>query len=377
MKKIIKLIISCAVIIGLVYLLKNIDMLGFCATNKTAPKDVVAKYEQDDKRYYYSKLTDVQKYIYYRIDESVNKLETRITLGIAKKKDNMLENIDKAMEAYINDNPSNLNLNTLYTYNEADLIAFTLPTLGLTYSITSEQEIEQKQKTLDSAANNLIASTISSNMTDYEKELAVHDKLVEMVKYYKYEDITKIPQNKHTAYGALVEKEAVCDGIAKAFQIIMNKLGIYTITVSGEVDKVAHAWNIARLDNQYYHVDTTLDSVVNEDNKYIMHVYFNLTDQEAQKSHKISKSFELPTCDSEKFNYYKYSGRYANRNTNITSVLSRTIAKSDNLIEVMLDGYEVKEIVSALYKLNFSDYRSAGKTSIKYNNVDNIYIFIK
>lgn len=62
---------------------------------------------------------------------------------------------------------------------------------------------------------------------------------------------------RYTAYGALVNGQAVCQGYALAYQDIMNALGVPCITIASE--KIDHAWNMVKLGNSYYHVDVTWD----------------------------------------------------------------------------------------------------------------------
>jgi transglutaminase/protease-like cytokinesis protein 3 len=68
------------------------------------------------------------------------------------------------------------------------------------------------------------------------------------------------------AYGALVEKTAVCNGYAKAFQLMASDVGITSVIVTGDVREgpVAgrHAWNRVLVDGQWLTVDVTWDDAV-------------------------------------------------------------------------------------------------------------------
>ncbi|MBQ9438321.1 MAG: hypothetical protein IJU50_08305, partial [Lachnospiraceae bacterium] len=88
---------------------------------------------------------------------------------------------------------------------------------------------------------------------DYEKVLAVHDWLCGLVDYR--EDA----YDCHTAYGALVRHQAVCDGYALSFQRFMDALGIPCYVATGIRNNEAHAWNLVQLNGQWYHLDTTWD----------------------------------------------------------------------------------------------------------------------
>lgn len=63
----------------------------------------------------------------------------------------------------------------------------------------------------------------------------------------------------HGSYDALVNKEAVCDGYAFAFNFIADYLGLSCICVGGDYknSSYAHAWNEVYLDGVWYIFDAT------------------------------------------------------------------------------------------------------------------------
>lgn len=99
------------------------------------------------------------------------------------------------------------------------------------------------------------------NMSNIEKVKAVHDYMVRNVSY----DLANlqagtIPWVDYGAYGALVNKKAVCSGYTAAFQLLMERLGIPVTTItSGSMN---HAWNMVQLDGSWYHVDVTWDGAL-------------------------------------------------------------------------------------------------------------------
>ena len=60
-----------------------------------------------------------------------------------------------------------------------------------------------------------------------------------------------------SAYGALVDGDAVCEGYALAYRLLLGELGIPCITVAS--DQMNHMWNLVELDDRWYHVDVTHD----------------------------------------------------------------------------------------------------------------------
>lgn len=145
--------------------------------------------------------------------------------------------------------------------------------------------------------------------TDYEKELWLHDYLAKTNEYISYSKCA------HTAYGALVDGEAVCEGYTRAFQLLLNKLDIENCTVTGSSDlsdeaEVDHIWNAVQLDGQWYQVDITWDDTDNvlED---VYHAYFNLTTQDMEKDHQIMGNyFDIPECTDSKYFYFNQNSRF-------------------------------------------------------------------
>ena len=126
-----------------------------------------------------------------------------------------------------------------------------------------KEELDEVNKKADEIINNLI----NENDTYYEKLYKIYSYLIENAKYdfetYKImisdgnrtqEQIRKI-ELASSAYGALINGKAVCTGLSKAFHMLAKKAGIYVLYV--ESNKIAHAWNVVWLDNEYYVIDIT------------------------------------------------------------------------------------------------------------------------
>lgn len=124
--------------------------------------------------------------------------------------------------------------------------------------------------------------------SDNEKELYVHDMLISQVAYK-----LDAPMNQ-SAYSAIVNGQTVCAGYARAFQYLMQKLEVpcyYCTGYSGE----NHAWNIVKLENGYYNVDSTWNDTT--PNTYD---YFNKSDMEFNQNHiRKELSIYLPACLGE------------------------------------------------------------------------------
>ncbi|WP_169007205.1 transglutaminase domain-containing protein [Faecalispora jeddahensis] len=124
----------------------------------------------------------------------------------------------------------------------------------------SQQEVAAKTAQIEQAAQAVISSVITSDMTQLQKIVAIHDYLVLNCSYDTSVATNSAPHDAYTAYGALVKQKAVCQGYAAAFQLLMQKLGIPGIVVQSTA--MNHAWNMVRYNGEWYHVDATWDDPV-------------------------------------------------------------------------------------------------------------------
>ena len=67
-----------------------------------------------------------------------------------------------------------------------------------------------------------------------------------------------------TAYGALINRNAVGEGFAMAFRVLCDALDIESRVVLGYLDGMVHAWNIVLIDGEYYHIDITMGTKTEE-----------------------------------------------------------------------------------------------------------------
>lgn len=108
------------------------------------------------------------------------------------------------------------------------------------------QRYEEMVPVIDS-----IVAGIEADMSDLDKLIYLHNAVVDRVTYKKTTDAMYI------ASGALVEKQAVCSGYAKALNVLLRRVGFETSYVSGT--SLNHGWSYVKLDGEWYHVDPTWD----------------------------------------------------------------------------------------------------------------------
>lgn len=128
---------------------------------------------------------------------------------------------------------------------------------------------------------------ISDSMNTSEKIEAIHDYLIQHVTYDKQQLISKdLNSNVFFAYGALLDKKAVCTGYARAFMMYARILEIPCIFVTSK--QIDHAWNMIYDGQTWRYVDATWDD---QDNGKIMDVYRNKEKKEfyADGRHVLDK----------------------------------------------------------------------------------------
>ncbi|MDO5146429.1 MAG: transglutaminase domain-containing protein [Eubacteriales bacterium] len=145
--------------------------------------------------------------------------------------------------------------------------------------------------------------------SDYKKEKKIHDYLVRKVAYGYPEGREEKDSTGYTAYGALVEGKAVCNGYAQAMKLLCDISGVECEMISGRADGENHAWNLVRLEGALYHVDVTWDDPEPDDPDRILYSYFNLDDAQMGLSHQWEKSF-YEKAEGKKYQYYYKNDLY-------------------------------------------------------------------
>lgn len=141
----------------------------------------------------------------------------------------------------------------------------------------SDEGLDAQNKKLFKKVNNIIKSIITDDMSELEKEKAVYDWLTSEVEYdHRHYDIPNAaPRKSYEPYGAIVDGRAVCLGFATAFQLFMDVLDVECITVVGAAfsSREDHAWNMVKINGEWYCTDATWDAGAHPD----YYNYFNVS----------------------------------------------------------------------------------------------------
>lgn len=149
----------------------------------------------------------------------------------------------------------------------------TLISIRPTY-LYSKDELPAKQAEFNQVVNSIIAS-VGSDWSDVEKCRYVHDIIALNCKFYENKEPTT-DYSVFTAYGALVNGNAYCEGYTLAYNYIMRKLGYTSYFIQSPT--VNHAWSLINIDGYYYHVDIAYDDPTPDTAGRVFHDYCLVSD---------------------------------------------------------------------------------------------------
>lgn len=144
---------------------------------------------------------------------------------------------------------------TSTSYYEENEICFMQTTYTFTYYTTAEQEtaVDEKVEEVLNALN-------VQGKSDYGKAKAVYDYICAHT-VYDYDHVEDSDYKlQYTAYAALIDEKAVCQGYAVLFYRMALELNLDSRLIPGTGREEAHGWNIVNVDGSYYNADSTWDA---------------------------------------------------------------------------------------------------------------------
>ena len=279
----------------------------------------IATYE----KLYYKNLDAKTQVVYRIIDDAIYEMKTGyIDLGNCTYSQVFL-----AFNAVRHDRPEYYWIPNSYFYKDNDSknmqLGIAIQSEDSTNYLCTKSQRDIYNSQIKSALEEL-NSNLKSNMSDFEREVAVHEWLVKRVTYDlnvadEYQTSGTTTQNPFafSSYGALVKNgdtaKAVCEGYSRALQLSLNYVGIECGLVSGEYNGGSHMWNVVKINNCWYHVDATGDDTSDKG----FHLFLNLSTESVLTTHVIDADFDysnpnynnvsfnykLPICNSMEYNY--------------------------------------------------------------------------
>lgn len=300
--------------------------------------------EQFSDRWCYSRLTERLRTDYGAVytaltdgfarDETVQiaeKSETVIGIVIRLPEPISREEAETLYTAVLYDHPSFFYVQGNYFLSDsADGAVFR--TLTLCYSMPADA-----RRTARSALETVVDDICRQLPPDpYDRELFLYDQLMERCTYDTVA-AAEMKTNPHayTAYGALVEGRAVCEGYARALQLLLTDAGFSGVPVTGfdRHSQNGHMWNLIQVNGALYYLDATYDDT----EAVPHHRFFNITTQQLLQDRTIDSSpFWGEECTATADNYYVRRGTYIDtyQRQVIAETLAARLRQGDTAVEL-------------------------------------------
>lgn len=286
-----------------------------------------------EDKYYYNTLTDGQKENYAALyDAATFGVNGTLKSSVGKGGES------KVRDAFFNENPE-----------------FPIDMLGWQGTTVFTNNSTAQQKKIKTATKDLIAEAKKLS-SDYDKVKYFHDEIIKMTKY------SASSSGNQNAYGVFVNKKAACRGYANAFAYLCQAVGIECIIVDGYVAAGDHAWNMVKVDGNWYHTDLTWDDPTNLNT--VKYTYFLLSDAQMCKDHTVDTPLDIPSAPKS----YSKSNTSSNtstdkedKDTTSSSSKDKTNSSNSSVIDTRLLEPNVLDLaVGSRVKLSYLFNKTSG-----------------
>lgn len=261
------------------------------------------------------------------------------------------DQIRMAITAFKNDNPQVFWIANVYSkaYSENQ-------TIVRLYSYVSAAECNRMIQELNQEVKQIL-SDLEPGLPELDREIALFDRIAQRCTYDT--NAAKNPSlwKSYTIYGLLVDGKAVCEGYARAMQLLLSYADMECRLINGEAGGTVHMWNLVKVDGKWYHMDPTW----NDEDVVVRYDYFNVSDKVIQKDHTpsvdvstmdtkeieeylstgtASYNLPMPVCDSDNANYLKQKG---------VLIASFNKASDTRVVEALVEAAEEKRPAVYLY----------------------------
>ena len=225
-------------------------------------------------------------------------------------------------------------------------------------TVTEESSCGINEQLFNEKLNSLIdeiEKKLSPNASDYEVCKSIYDILASSITYdydvlreyqrirNEHGDLTAFVQEKctpFTAYGTLINKVGVCQGISKLFNILCDRFDIPCLcieAVMNDENQTEHMLNVVELDGDRVFVDVTNGLAVEIDEKKIVRYdYFAVSSQTLNKAITVNREFD---CNTDDHNYFvKNKTRFVSLNSLIKYLCAYSVSKTNGEVRCHYAG---------------------------------------
>lgn len=257
----------------------------------------------EEKGYCFTQLSQEEKNVYAQVYHAIT---DRLEVSVSTLSTDFL---DKVFNCVLYDHPELFYLDGYQCTTRSRNDVTVSLSFRANYIYDEEETLEYQQK-LEREIETLLLSAPRQG-SDYDKVKYVFDTIITNTDY-----VMNCVDNQNIL-SVFLYHQSVCNGYAKATQLLLNRLGVESVVVNGIADGESHAWNLVMADGAWYYLDTTWGDADFKDNRYqdvnpINYDYFMVDSQSLSKTHEVDRLVALPDCVARECNYYVHENLYLN-----------------------------------------------------------------
>lgn len=296
----------------------------------------------------YNQLSAAEKKAYEKFERAfINCASTVDCNGIDRSVDVM-----KVLQVALGDNPFVIYFNK--TQIRISSALFGGGQIHFSGALSSSQARKCKEQLETALAKAIEEIELLNPLSDYDKLICIYEYLQDNVTYDSKELEACCRLNRsvnpmsHNAYGALVNKTGVCDGISSAFSLLAQRMGFDCSMVCGRAsfrtsDFSDHAWNVIKIAHDYYHIDATWDVNHKEQTGEYSYEYFCVNDDSINRDHDWDIK-STPICSREDVSFYIRNRCFANNLSQLEDIFVRYAKSKQKVIRARVaDGIAIPE----------------------------------
>lgn len=250
--------------------------------------------------------------------------------------------------------------------------------------VYDKETMTQKQEAIAQTAARVINETVTQDMNDEQKILALYNYLVNNA-VYNHEALEDAKKNGYVktensefedsfnTYGVLVDKKGVCMSYAYAFRLLCDLSGVECAVVTGYLDgTLPHAWNTVKINGEYYEIDCTNNTVNTGIPYFLYQADSGLAESSGYKKDELFwTDAQLPDFDGDdgSLEYYRSNNLCPANMEELKNIITSNVTADTKVFAVRWQGELNKEdfnktVVLAYNELGLEDKLNTLKYSV-------------
>ena len=316
-------------------------------------KTLSSQTSNNGKWYYFSRLTNEQRIIYKIMFSGLENYSKEIKIPFLRP----IDEIFTIFKFILLDNP---------------IVFYVSSFIYLTSNLHTEECIIKPEykysKNFVEYNTNIIEKALQAfsrikTKNPLAREIYVHDYCLSNLMYDH-----SLDEYSFSVLGPVINKTAVCEGIAKFVKLILDYLDVKCLVTSGSAKdqsrgcaEINHSWNIVKIGSNTYHLDVTFDlTLKDKENRYD---YFNLSDEDIKKDHAIIGV--APVCTVKGGDYFTSNSLLANNSGELKKIIARGLEKGKTNLTVKIGSASfTPDILGKIMNIAYQQYMEIQKRSV-------------